>query len=30
MKTNAELQLDVQNVIQWEPLLNASEIGVIA
>ena len=30
MKNNAELQLDVQNAIQWEPLLNAAEIGVIA
>jgi osmotically-inducible protein OsmY len=28
MKTNAELQNDVQNAIKWEPLLNAAEIGV--
>jgi len=28
MKTNAELQTDVQNAIKWEPLLNAAEIGV--
>jgi osmotically-inducible protein OsmY len=28
MKTNSELQLDVQNAIKWEPLLNAAEIGV--
>lgn len=30
MKTNAELQTDVQNAIKWEPLLNAAEIGVTA
>jgi osmotically-inducible protein OsmY len=30
MKSNAELQLDVQNAIKWEPLLNAAEIGVTA
>lgn len=30
MKTNAELQKDVQDAIMWEPLLNAAEIGVIA
>ncbi|WP_164110197.1 MULTISPECIES: BON domain-containing protein [Sphingobacterium] len=30
MKTNAELQKDVQNAIKWEPLLNAAEIGVTA
>jgi osmotically-inducible protein OsmY len=30
MKTNAELQLDVQNAIKWEPLLHAAEIGVTA
>lgn len=30
MKNNAELQLDVQNAIKWEPLLHAAEIGVIA
>jgi osmotically-inducible protein OsmY len=28
MKTNAELQRDVQDAIKWEPLLNAAEIGV--
>jgi osmotically-inducible protein OsmY len=28
MKSNSELQTDVQNAIKWEPLLNASEIGV--
>ena len=28
MKTNAELQKDVQDAIKWEPLLNAAEIGV--
>jgi osmotically-inducible protein OsmY len=30
MKTNADLQRDVQDAIKWEPLLNAAEIGVIA
>ncbi|OYU83275.1 MAG: ornithine aminotransferase [Flavobacterium sp. BFFFF2] len=30
MKTNQELQKDVQNAIQWEPLLHAAEIGVTA
>ena len=30
MKTNEELQKDVQNAIKWEPLLNAAEIGVTA
>ena len=30
MKTNADLQKDVQDAIKWEPLLNAAEIGVIA
>lgn len=30
MKTNAELQVDVQNAIKWEPLLHAAEIGVTA
>jgi len=30
MKTNEELQNDVQNAIKWEPLLNAAEIGVTA
>ncbi len=28
MKTNMELQNDVQNAIKWEPLLNAAQIGV--
>ena len=28
MKTNAELQKDVQDSIKWEPMLNAAEIGV--
>jgi osmotically-inducible protein OsmY len=28
MKTNADLQKDVQEAIQWEPLLNEAEIGV--
>lgn len=28
MKSNQELQTDVQNAIKWEPLLNAAEIGV--
>jgi osmotically-inducible protein OsmY len=30
MKSNQELQVDVQNAIKWEPLLNAAEIGVTA
>lgn len=30
MKTNAELQKDVQEAIKWEPLLHAAEIGVTA
>lgn len=30
MKTNEELQSDVQKAIKWEPLLNAAEIGVTA
>lgn len=30
MKSNAELQKDVQDAIKWEPLLNAAEIGVTA
>ncbi|MES2267538.1 MAG: BON domain-containing protein [Bacteroidota bacterium] len=30
MKTNEELQHDVENAIKWEPLLNAAEIGVTA
>ncbi|AZA92909.1 BON domain-containing protein [Chryseobacterium nematophagum] len=29
MKTNAELQKDIQDAIKWEPLLNSAEIGVI-
>lgn len=29
MKTNEQLQKDVQNAIKWEPLLHAAEIGVI-
>lgn len=29
MKSNADLQKDVQDAIKWEPLLNAAEIGVI-
>ncbi|MBP6671647.1 MAG: BON domain-containing protein [Bacteroidetes bacterium] len=29
MRTNAELQKDVQDAIKWEPLLQAAEIGVI-
>jgi osmotically-inducible protein OsmY len=28
MKTNEELQKDVQDAIKWEPLLHAAEIGV--
>lgn len=28
MKTNEELEKDVQNAIKWEPLLHAAEIGV--
>ena len=28
MKTNEDLQRDVQDAIKWEPLLNAAEIGV--
>ncbi len=28
MKSNEDLQKDVQNAIKWEPLLNAAEIGV--
>jgi osmotically-inducible protein OsmY len=28
MKSNAELQKDVQDALKWEPLLNAAEIGV--
>ena len=30
MKTNEDLQRDVQNAIKWEPLLNAAQIGVTA
>lgn len=30
MKTNSQLQQDVQNAIKWEPLLHAAEIGVTA
>jgi osmotically-inducible protein OsmY len=30
MKSNAELQQDVQDAIKWQPLLNAAEIGVTA
>ncbi|WP_209789166.1 BON domain-containing protein [Chryseobacterium sp. PvR013] len=30
MKTNSELQRDVQNAIRWEPLLHSSEIRVTA
>jgi osmotically-inducible protein OsmY len=30
MKTNEELQRQVQDAIKWEPLLNAAEIGVTA
>ena len=30
MKSNADLQKDVQNAIQWEPLLTAAQIGVTA
>jgi len=30
MKTNTDLQQDVQNAIKWEPLLGAAEIGVTA
>ncbi|HTL07231.1 MAG TPA: BON domain-containing protein [Chitinophagaceae bacterium] len=29
MKTNEQLQRDVQDAIKWEPLLQAAEIGVI-
>jgi osmotically-inducible protein OsmY len=28
MKSNADLQKDVQDALKWEPLLNAAEIGV--
>ena len=30
MKSNADLQKDVQEAIKWEPLLSAAEIGVTA
>jgi osmotically-inducible protein OsmY len=30
MKTNADLQKEVQDAIKWEPLLSAAEIGVTA
>jgi osmotically-inducible protein OsmY len=30
MRTNSDLQKDVQEAINWEPLLSAAEIGVIA
>jgi osmotically-inducible protein OsmY len=30
MKTNEQLQKDVQDAIKWEPLLHAAEIGVTA
>ena len=30
MKTNEELQNDVQDAIKWQPLLQAAEIGVTA
>ncbi|WP_159476760.1 BON domain-containing protein [Dyadobacter sp. 3J3] len=30
MRTNEDLQKDVQNAIKWEPLLTAAEIGVTA
>lgn len=30
MKSNADLQNDVQNAIKWEPLLSAAQIGVTA
>ncbi|MDP4665695.1 MAG: BON domain-containing protein [Flavobacteriaceae bacterium] len=30
MKSNEELQKDVQNAIKWEPYMNAAEIGVTA
>ena len=30
MKTNQDLQKDVQDALRWEPLLHAAEIGVIA
>jgi osmotically-inducible protein OsmY len=30
MRTDAQIQRDVVAQLQWEPLLNASEIGVAA
>jgi osmotically-inducible protein OsmY len=30
MKSNEQLQKDVQDAIKWEPLLQAAEIGVTA
>jgi len=30
MKTNEDLQSDVENAIKWEPLMDAAEIGVTA
>lgn len=30
IKSNEELQKDVQNALKWQPLLNAAEIGVTA
>ena len=30
MKSNSQLQQDVQDAIKWQPLLNAAEIGVTA
>jgi osmotically-inducible protein OsmY len=30
MKTNEELQLDVMDALEWEPALNATDIGVAA
>tara|TARA_R110002124_G_scaffold116833_2_gene273535 strand:- start:1400 stop:1531 length:132 start_codon:yes stop_codon:yes gene_type:complete len=30
MKSNEDLQRDVQESIKWEPLLKAAEIGVTA
>jgi osmotically-inducible protein OsmY len=30
MKTNEQLQKDVQDAIKWQPLLKAAEVGVTA
>jgi len=30
MKSNAEIQQDVQDAIKWQPLLNAAQIGAAA